>query len=186
MKLEQLKSVAFALVLGQSSSGVISRLEGQTEHAAVHKNRDLLGLLTLIQGTCCKFETNTNLYWALAQAKTCLSLFWQEKGASIEKYKKDFKAYVAAIESYGGSLEYEEGQIHEELKRNAVDESNPMDQELKDAKLVVKNGMFVSMFISGANNDLFGDLKTELINDFTKGFDNWPINLEEAVQLINA
>ena len=98
-----------------------------------------------------------------------MSLFWQEKGLSIEKYKEYFEAYVATIESYGGSIGYEEGQIQEELKRNAVDEINPIDKELKDAKLVVKNGMLVSMFTTGANNDLFGDLKLSSLMILQRG-----------------
>ena len=126
--------MSFALGLGQSSPGVISKLEGQSGHAAVHKNRDLLGLLTLIQGICCKCEKNTKSYQALAHAKKCLSLFWQGKVVSIEKYKEDFEAYVATVESYGGSIGYEEGQIQEELKSSAVDENNMMDQEVKGAQ----------------------------------------------------
>ena len=46
--------------------------------------------------------------------------------------------------------------------------------------------MLVAMFIGGADNELFGDLKTELNNDFVKGTDNWPTNIDETVQLINA
>ena len=70
----------------------------------------------------------------MAQAKKCLSHFWQEKGVSIEKYKDYFETYVATIESYGGSIGYEEGQIQEELKSSAVDENNMMDQEVKGAQ----------------------------------------------------
>ena len=105
---------------------------------------------------------------------------------SIEKYREDFEAYVATIESYGGSIGVEEGLIEEELKASALDPNNPTAEELKDEKMVVKNGMLVSMFISGANNELFGDLKMELNNDFATGVDSWPVNLDEAVQLMNA
>ena len=46
--------------------------------------------------------------------------------------------------------------------------------------------MLASMFISGANNELYGDLKTELNNDFIKGVDNWPVDVDGAVQPMNA
>ena len=64
----------------------------------------------------------------ISLAKKCLSLFWQEKGVSIELHKEDFEAYIATIESYCGFIGYEEGQIQDELKRSVVDENNLMDK----------------------------------------------------------
>ena len=116
------------------------------------------------------------------QAKKWLSLFWQEKGVLIKKCKENFKAYITTTESYGGYIGYGEGQIEEEMKKSAVDADNSSEQEIKDKKLVGKNGMLVMMFISGAKNNLTGNLNTELINDFTKGIDNLLINLEDMVQ----
>ena len=86
--------MAFALVLGQWSPGVILKLERQEDPGKFCKERDLLGLLKFIQGICCKFETNTRPFWMLTQAKKGLYLFWQEKGVLIEKYRGYFNAYV--------------------------------------------------------------------------------------------
>ena len=41
------------------------------------------------------------------------------------------------------------------------------------------------MFISGTSKERYGDLKTELLNDYAKGVDNWPTSVDEAVQLLN-
>ena len=41
------------------------------------------------------------------------------------------------------------------------------------------------MFISGAKKERYRDLKTELLNDYAKGDDNWPTSVDEAVQLLN-
>ena len=115
----------------------------------------------------------------LTSSKEKAQLILARKRSVIEKYREDFDAYVATIG-------YEEGQIQAELKNSAYDPKNPTEQEVEEAKLTVKNGMLVAMFIGGANNELFGDLKTELNNDFAKGTDNWPTNIDEAVQLMNA
>ena len=41
------------------------------------------------------------------------------------------------------------------------------------------------MFISSANNEFYGDLKTELLNDYIKGVDNQPVSTDKVVQLLN-
>ena len=126
----------------------------------------------MAQGVRCKFETITQPFWALHQAKKKLSLFWQGKGVSLEEYRGDFDAYVATIESYGGTIGYEEGQIEAEIKKSAEDPNNLTDDEVKDARLVVGNGMLVANFVGGANNELYQDLKMKLNNYVTRGLDN--------------
>ena len=126
-------------------------------------------------------------FWALSQARKDWICFGEKRGCLWrKKYQEDFDAYVATIKSYGGSVKYKEWQIKAELKRSATDPKKPMHNEIKDAKLPVKKGMSVKMFIGGTNNELFGDLKDELISNLSKGVDNLPVNLDEAVQLMNA
>ena len=64
-KLEELKSMTYALVLGQCSPGVMTKLEGQEKYAEVKANWDRVGLLQLIQAICCNFKAKTKPYWAL-------------------------------------------------------------------------------------------------------------------------
>ena len=71
-------------------------------------------------------------------------------------------------------------------KKIAADPDNPTTNEWKDAKIIVKNGMLASWFLRGANNELYGDLKIELENDYAKGLDNYPASVDEAVALLNA
>ena len=117
-KLAKLKVMAYALLLGQCSPSVVSMLEGQSGYAEIQKDRDLLGLIKLVQRVCCKFETTTQPFGALHKANKRLSLFWQEKGISLEKYREDLDAYVATIEIYGGTIGYEKGQIEAECRRH--------------------------------------------------------------------
>ena len=117
--------------------------------------------------------------------KKRLNLFFQTKDCSNKKYREDFDAYVAIIESDGGTIGYKEGQIEKELRASAKDPENPTEQEIKDANLKEKNGILACMFISGTNKERFGDLKSKLLNDYAKGVDNWPTSVDEAVQLLN-
>ena len=92
--------------------------------------------------------------------KKRLNLFFQAKDCSHEKYQEDFDAYVITIKSYGGTMEYKGGQVEEELRNLTKDTENFTEQDIKNAKLVVKNGMLTCLFISGANKERYGDLKT--------------------------
>ena len=117
-------------------------------------------------------------------AKKRRNLFIQIKDCSNEKHREDFNFCTATIESYGGTIGYEEEQIEEELKNLSKDPENSTEQETKDAKLVVKKVMVVCMFISRENKKRYGDLMTKLLNDYAKGFSNWPTNVDEVVQLV--
>ena len=46
--------------------------------------------------------------------------------------------------------------------------------------------MPASWFLGRANNELYGDLKIELENDYSKGLGNYPASVDEAVALLNA
>ena len=52
--------------------------------------------------------------------------------------------------------------------------------------MIAKNGMLAGCFLNGANNELYGDLKIELENDYAVGLDNYPASVDEAVALLNA
>ena len=52
----------YALILGQCLSRVTAKPEGQLGYKKIRNERDLLGLLQLIQGICCKFETNVTAW----------------------------------------------------------------------------------------------------------------------------
>ena len=72
---------------------------------------------------------------------------------------------------------YEEGQSEQELKKSAEDPRNQTEEERKGATLAC-------MFISGADKYMYGYLNIEQINDYAKCVDNWPTNVDEAVQLL--
>ena len=72
---EELKSIKYALMLGQCSPGVMTKLEEQEMYAEVKANLDLARPLKLIQGICCNFEAKTKPHWTLTGAKTSVALF---------------------------------------------------------------------------------------------------------------
>ena len=71
-------------------------------------------------------------------------------------------------------------QVDEELHASRKGPENPTEQEIKHAKLNVKKEMLVCMFISVANKERYGDLKTKLLNDYAEGVNNWPTRADEA------
>ena len=95
----------------------MTKLEGQEKYTEVKENQDLVGLLKLVQAICCNFEAKTKPYWALMGAKTCFALFWQDINTSIDKYRDDSEAHVETVESYRGTLGYENRHIKKEVKK---------------------------------------------------------------------
>lgn len=188
-KLEELKSMAYALVLRQCSPCIMMKLEGKYGYINVKKNRDLRGLLNLIEAICCNFDAKTKPYWVLMRAHFRLTLLWQDKNMSNDKYHEEFEIYmetIETIESYGGTVGCAKRHVQEELNKNTVGEDNPTENEIKDANMVAKNGTMAAMFLRSSHNELYRDLKTKLENDFTKGIDNYPMNLDDVVAHLNA
>lgn len=67
--LEQTGKRAYALIKGQCSPALITKLEGTPGYENAEKNQNVCDLLELIQGICCQFDVNTQGTHALAQAK---------------------------------------------------------------------------------------------------------------------
>ena len=49
--------------------------------------------------------------------------------------------------------------------------------------MIVKNGVLASWFLRGANNELYGNLRIELENEYAKGLDNYSASVDKAVAL---
>ena len=57
---------AWGLIYGQCTTALKSKLDGMTDFTTAKQTNDIITLLTLIQGLCCKFDVQSQKYVALA------------------------------------------------------------------------------------------------------------------------
>jgi hypothetical protein len=69
IQLEEDKKHAYALVIGQCSPDLDSKLQGSTAFVQAEADQDVVQLLLVIRGYCCHFNDHQQSTYALKQAK---------------------------------------------------------------------------------------------------------------------
>ena len=188
LQIEESKKRAYALVMGQCSPDLVSKIRGASTYASVNASQDVIELLRLIRGYCCDFGAGQQSTWALEQAKHKVSTYYQHHDTSNTDYIQFFQALVGVVETYGGAYGNEPGLINAHLIGQGVapdQVDNATANQLAKAKADCREAYLACMLLRGADSIRYGPLKTELANDMTKGQDNYPKTMVEASRLLN-
>ena len=93
---------AYIHIYNQCSTSLKNDLEASTAFPSVKMTKDPIGLLKLIQGLCCSFDSKTQSVMATVRSQKKLFIFFQRDGMDNATYHKEFMAHVETIETYGG------------------------------------------------------------------------------------
>jgi hypothetical protein len=124
IQIEESTKRANALVMGQCSPALVSKIRGATSYATVNGAQDVVELLRLIHGICCDFGAGQQSTWALEQAKHRVSVYYQRHDVSNTDYIQFFQALASVVETYGGACGNEPGLINAHLMEQGI----PADQ----------------------------------------------------------
>jgi hypothetical protein len=92
----------YALIIGQCSPNFDSKLQWCTTFVQEEADQDVVQLLLVIQGYCCRFDGHQQSMCALEQAKHRVSTYYQAHDVTIAEYVEHFKALDGVVETYGG------------------------------------------------------------------------------------
>ena len=99
VQLEENKKHAYALVIGQCSPNLDSKLQESATFVHAAADQDAVKLLLVIQGYCCHFDNHQQSTWALEKAKQQVSMYYQAHGVTNTEYVENFKAVVGVVET---------------------------------------------------------------------------------------
>ena len=152
------------MVYNQCSSKIKVKLDGTSGYEQSKNNNDVIALLTMIQGYCCRFNTLNNEYMGLVGAFKNLLYFFQKPAQSNSDYHKDFLALAKVIEEYGGagSLTHFPSMIKKELLSNNIAVINATAIQMEKAKKNVQDKFLAALMLSKANCDKYDDLKRSM------------------------
>jgi hypothetical protein len=68
----------------------------------VESCKDPIGLLKIIQGLCCSYDSKTQSVMATVASQKKLFTFFQCDGIDNSTYHREFMAHVDTIKTYGG------------------------------------------------------------------------------------
>ncbi len=91
------------LVYNQCSGEMKVKLNGTSGYKQLKNDNDMIALLTMIQGYCCKFDALNNKYVGLVGAFKNLLYFFQKPMQSNSNYHEDFLVVVEVNEEYRGA-----------------------------------------------------------------------------------
>ncbi len=185
IQLEENKKHAYALVIGQCSPDLDGKLKGSAAFAQAEVNQDVVQLLLVIRGYCCRFDDHQQSTWALEQAKHRVATYYQAHDATNTEYVEHFKALVGVVETYGGAYGRKPGLVATELvaRRMKPEDVDTADHaEIKRAEEVCRKCYLLCMLLRGADNGRYLELMVDLLNDMTKGTDNYPKTIVETTR----
>ena len=94
LQIEESKKRAYALVMGQCSPNLVSKIRGGSTYVNANSSQDVIELLKLIHAYCCDFGAGQQSTWALEQAKHKVSTYYQCHDTSNTDYIQFFQALV--------------------------------------------------------------------------------------------
>jgi hypothetical protein len=93
---------AYINLYNQCLTNLKNDLEAATAFTQVELTKDPIGLLKLIQGLCCSYNSKTQSVMATVASHKKLFTFFQSDGVDNNTYHREFIALVETIETYGG------------------------------------------------------------------------------------
>ena len=83
-------------------------------------NQDVVQLLLVIRGYCCRFDNHQQSTWALEQAKQQVSMYYQAHDVTNTECVEHFKELVGVVETYRGAYGRKPGLVSTELEAQGV------------------------------------------------------------------
>ena len=94
---------AYIHLYNQCSTTLKNDLEASASFPQVEASKDVIGLLRLIQGLCCSYDSKTQSVMATVASQKKLFTFFQRDGMDNSTYHREFVAHVETIKTYGGT-----------------------------------------------------------------------------------
>jgi hypothetical protein len=183
---ESNKRAVYAIIWGQSSPMMQSKIESLDAHKIKSEACDCVWLLQEIQGVTHKFEGTRNIFLSLDDAWSRYYTYHQSSNQTLHDYLKDFQAIVQVLEHYGGGIGTEkplQDAVRAGVTNSAPKGTSPTELEAMVAP-ATKNKWMAMGFIKRADRKVYGGLCSELENNYTRGHDQYPEDLTSAYGLL--
>ena len=170
---------------GQCSDVMREKLESLDAFDRIKQDFDVLKLLKEIKVINFKFEDQKYPYGSVYFANKRFYNYKQSPEDTNNQHYDKFNNLVSVVESYGGLLGHESMLLeHDSEYKQLGDTQKKLREHIDKAKARNKEKFLSFCLIAKADQNRYGNLKTELENDFTKGDDRYPKTLSKALHLL--
>ena len=181
-----LKSL-WAVVWGQCSPAVITKLEENELITSWKASGDVCNLLEEIKLVCMRFEQKRSLFAIIRNQKQHL-LNYRQEGESLHKYLEVYKSLVDNIKRFGGELGTDVGLVKEMMLSDGLsyetDYANLGDDDKEDLLKRCEDKYLAVCFLLGGSIKKYGSLVADLQNSYLMGDDKFPTTVAESYQMM--
>ena len=186
MRLKQTLHAMYTIIWGQCSQLMKTQVQACATFEKMKKDSDAALLLREIRGISYKFDLHISVYEAIDEAHKRLINCRQQPHDSNTIFLKIFKTNVEVLEHYGGKIGYDTGFTDYEKKRWAEDPlkaalAKPTDSAFS---MMAKKRCLATMFLRRVDRNRYAQLLQDLRNQYTLGYDNYPLTLAGAFTMI--
>jgi len=176
----------FSVIWGQCSTSVTTRLLAIEELPGWKEEGLCDELLKSIRQVMMHHEHQKCAYVTLFRELRQFYAYKQKDNQTLHQYFEVFQIMVDNIKRYGGNFGDQHTFINEMMSRDnlSYDDVNVSESVRKDYEEKARSKFLATAFLLGGRMDLYGDLCTELENDFLKGRDFFPDSTTEAYNLM--
>lgn len=177
---------SYSLILGQCTELLKSKLKQSKDWAVASTTFDVLLLITIIKSIVFRFDEQKFQPLALHSAKQNFYSFRQGNLSNAE-YLEKFNNLVDIASAYDGEF-HDKATLEFSTKELYGTTSMYSSLSQSDKTIAAEKAKEISLsiaFLAHSDKRRYGKLLEDLENDYTKGTDNYPLNIVKAYQLLS-
>jgi len=184
--LEKALRALFAIIWGQCSMNVVTKLTSLEKIDAWRAGGQCDKLLISIRQIMMKYEHQRSTYTTLYKQMRFFFMYRQKDNQDLHRYFEVSQIMIQNIKRYGGSFNSQPAFVKELMTKEGLDyDDDTIEKEVRKEFVVKAEEKFLAIaFLLGGRTDLYGDLVTDLENDYLKGHDYFPGTIIEAYHLM--
>ena len=183
-KLEENVQLLWALVWGQASDAVRTKLEARRDHEDMRQRSAGVELLNAIKDLMYNVQELKYIPLAIHLAQRHFYSSFQQRHVDAAHYLEQFNNHVDILERCGAALGEDPGTMRKVYEQEGIDPLTADEEQLQLVRAKAREWYLALAFLMGADRTRFGRLLETYENDFTQGLDRCPRTRTDAFNIL--
>ena len=183
-KLEENVQLLWALLWGQASDAVCTKLEAQWDHEDMHQWSAGVELLNTIKDLMYNVQELKYIPLAIHLARHHFYLSFQQWHMDAAHYLEQFNNRVDILEQCGAALREDLGTMRKVFEQEGINPLTTNEEEMQQVQAKACEWYLALAFLMGADRTCFGQLLETYKNDFTQGVDQYLRTRTDAFNIL--
>ena len=183
--LEKSLRAMFSVIWGQCSLNVVSKLLSLANLGMWKENGSCHELIKAIQQIMMKYDHQKCPYVTLLRQLKFFFTYRQRESQDLHTYFEVFQIMKENIDRYGGEFGNQPAYVRALMEADGLDYDGVHILETVEIyEKKAREKFLATTFLLGGRLDTYGDMITDLENDYLKGHDYFPSSMSEAYHLM--